>query len=133
MSLLDSNVSALISLVSSRPSLAAQMVGTLAGRRTGAAEPLSDRRTFAAYVDVEKELGRVVPDGDTEPLALVATVHQPRLADREGGPDPRSLMNVRSREEKRTTVIAQELGCFRSGWPLIPGSIRSSFPRECAG
>jgi hypothetical protein len=62
-----------MSLATARPEL-----GTALEHDTGSAGGLGDiERYFAAYLDAEKQLGRIGPDADTETLAftLLGTAH----------------------------------------------------------
>jgi AcrR family transcriptional regulator len=64
---------ALMSLATAKPEL-----GTALEHDTGSAGGLGDiERHFAAYLDAEKQLGRIGPDADTETLAftLLGTAH----------------------------------------------------------
>jgi AcrR family transcriptional regulator len=64
---------ALMSLATTKPEL-----GTALEHDTGSAGGLGDiERHFAAYLDAEKQLGRIGPDADTETLAftLLGTAH----------------------------------------------------------
>ncbi len=71
---IEVNVPVLASLVASRPSLFLRVHEAVA---TGAPGLDSIEAVFAAYLDAEKQRGRVKPEADTEALAvaLVATVH----------------------------------------------------------
>jgi AcrR family transcriptional regulator len=75
---------ALMSLVAAKPEL-----GQALEHATGRAGGLGDiERHFAAYLDAEKELGRIGPGADTETLAftLLGTVHHLILTRRGDAP-----------------------------------------------
>ena len=71
--LFDSNLLTLISLVTIRPA----SLSNRASERRDEARGGALKRAFVDYLDAEKNLGRVIPDADTEALAtaLVATIH----------------------------------------------------------
>jgi AcrR family transcriptional regulator len=76
---------ALMSLVAAKPEL-----GQALGHATGRAGGLGDtERHFAAYLDTEKQLGRIGPGADTETLAftLLGTVHHLVTTRRAAAPD----------------------------------------------
>jgi AcrR family transcriptional regulator len=80
-----SRVPALAALVRARPALADRL-----GADPAAAAALTGiEREFAAYLDAERELGRIAPDADTPTLALavIGTVHHLVATDRAGAPD----------------------------------------------
>jgi AcrR family transcriptional regulator len=79
------NALAIISLVLSRPALMLRLQQPVAA---GAANLQTIEGTFAAYLDAEKQLGRIAADADTETLALtlVGAVHHLFLTGRASGP-----------------------------------------------
>jgi AcrR family transcriptional regulator len=86
LSVFGSNALAIISLVLSRPAL---MLRLQKSGAAGAANLQTIEGTFAAYLDAEKQLGRIAADADTETLALtlVGTVHHLFVTGRASGPD----------------------------------------------
>jgi AcrR family transcriptional regulator len=85
LSVFGPNALAIISLVLSRPALMLR----LQQAAVGAANLQTIEGTFAAYLDAEKQLGRIAANADTETLALtlVGTVHHLFLTGRASGPD----------------------------------------------
>ena len=84
---LQSGAFAAATLVLSRPSLMARLQQQAAGAPT----PLDDIQTaFAAYLDAEQKLGRIVASADTETLALAltGTLHHIFLKGQAGTPGP---------------------------------------------
>ncbi|HEY2959338.1 MAG TPA: TetR/AcrR family transcriptional regulator [Actinomycetota bacterium] len=86
LSVFGPNALAIISLVLSRPALMLRLQQPVAA---GAANLQTIEATFAAYLDAEKQLGRIAADADTETLALtlLGTVHHLFLTGQAGGPD----------------------------------------------
>jgi AcrR family transcriptional regulator len=89
LSVFGSNAPAIISLVLSRPALMLRLQQSIAA---GAPTLQTIEGTFAAYLDAEKQLGRVAADADTETLALtlVGAVHHLFLTGRASGPERHS-------------------------------------------
>jgi len=82
---------ALMSLAAAKPQLTQVLE-----HATGSAGGLADiERHFAAYLQAEKQLGRVAPDADTETLAftLLGTVHHLILTGRGAEPDLRGQVH----------------------------------------
>jgi AcrR family transcriptional regulator len=75
ISLFGTHSLALAGLVVSRPSIVARLGTAFA---EGLLEFQAGERAFAAYLDAERELGRIVADADAEALslALVGAAHQ---------------------------------------------------------
>ncbi|WP_020579275.1 TetR/AcrR family transcriptional regulator [Actinopolymorpha alba] len=90
LTMLDSRSRVLVSLVMTRPSLVARL-----GKALGE-EPAfyTGERAMTAYLEAEKEHGRVRADADTESLALalVGIAHQLLLAPNPGTADPPERM-----------------------------------------
>jgi AcrR family transcriptional regulator len=91
-SLFGSNALALANVVMSRPSLMLRI-----GERAARAETLKLpdlERVFAAYLDAEKKLGRVMAHADTEAigLALIAAAHHLFITHRASTTEPHSQM-----------------------------------------
>jgi AcrR family transcriptional regulator len=89
LSVFGTNALALIGLVISRPSLMLRLQQSVAAD-TPNLQTIED--VFAAYLDAEKQLGRIAAAADTQTmaLALVATVHHLFVTGRASGPDLRS-------------------------------------------
>jgi AcrR family transcriptional regulator len=85
LSLFGPNALAIISLVLSRPALMRRLQESVAA---GGPDLRRIEGRFAAYLDAEKQLGRVAADADTDTLALavVGTVHHLFLTGRASGP-----------------------------------------------
>jgi AcrR family transcriptional regulator len=88
LSVFGPNALAIISLVLSRPALMLRLRQSVAA---GAPNLQTIEATFAAYLDAEKQLGRIAADADTKTLALalVGAVHHLFLTGRASGPDLR--------------------------------------------
>jgi AcrR family transcriptional regulator len=84
---------AMITLVRSRPSVAARLRETVAEGPQGL-QTIED--SFAAYLEAEKQLGRVRADADTEALALglVGAVHHLWLTAATGALDRKRVRRV---------------------------------------
>jgi AcrR family transcriptional regulator len=78
-------------LVRSRPALAGRLHSALASEAPVLGEI---EAAFAAYLEAEKELGRIAAEADTRTLALaiIGTVHHLLLTDRAEGPDLHGLV-----------------------------------------
>jgi AcrR family transcriptional regulator len=99
MSLFGSSVLALGALVMSRPPLFARIHESFAAQ----ALPFADvEQAFAAYLDAEKQRGRIAADADTQTLAtaFVGAVHHLFLTHRAEAPD------LRDRVERIVTALA---------------------------
>jgi AcrR family transcriptional regulator len=85
LSVFGSNALAIISLVLSRPALMRRLQQSVAA---GGPDLQEIEGTFAAYLDAEKQLGRIAADTDTQTLALtlVGTVHHLFLTGRTSRP-----------------------------------------------
>jgi AcrR family transcriptional regulator len=79
-------------LVTSRPSLSARLQQA---HDAGAPQLATIEEAFTAYLDAEKQLGRVAADADTQvlALALVATVHHLRFTQGAGEPHMRQWVD----------------------------------------
>jgi AcrR family transcriptional regulator len=88
LSVFGPNALALISLVTSRPALMLRLQQSVAA---GAPTLQTIEDAFAAYLDAEKQLGRIAAAADTETLALtlVGTIHHLFVTGRASGPDLR--------------------------------------------
>ena len=86
LTVFGSSALAIISLVLSRPTLMLRLQQSAAA---GTANLQTIEGTFAAYLDAEKQLGRIAADADTETLALilVGTVHHLFVTGQASGPD----------------------------------------------
>jgi AcrR family transcriptional regulator len=86
LSVFGSSAPALISLVTSRPSLMLRLQQSVAAE---APTLQTIEAAFAAYLDAEKQLGRIAADADTQTLALtlVGTVHHLFVTGQASGPD----------------------------------------------
>lgn len=91
MALPASNLPAISSLMATRPSLAPQVRAALDAGAPGLDEI---ERSVTAYLDAEKDLGRIATDVDTEAyaVALVGTVHHLLHGYSPGDPDPRDRL-----------------------------------------
>jgi hypothetical protein len=80
------NALAVIRLVTSRPTLMRQLQQSAAA---GAPDLQTIEDAFAAYLDAEKQLGRIAADADTKTLALtlVGAVHHLFVTGRASGPN----------------------------------------------
>jgi AcrR family transcriptional regulator len=89
LSLLGTKAFAIAGLVMSRPSLMTRLHEGGAGHPFHALEAIE--RSFAAYLESEKEFGRIAADADTAALALaiVGTVHHLFMTRRSNGPTQR--------------------------------------------
>jgi AcrR family transcriptional regulator len=78
-------------LVRSRPALAGRLHSALG---SGAPVLSEIEAAFAAYLEAEKDLGRIAAEADTRTLALaiIGTVHHLLLTDRADGPDLHDLV-----------------------------------------
>jgi len=87
MSVLQSDAFRLASLVLARPSLMNRIQEATDGSATSALDDIE--RAFAAYLDAERDLGRIVGAADTQTLALtlVGAVHHLFLTNRTDAPD----------------------------------------------
>jgi AcrR family transcriptional regulator len=83
--LFESNLLTLVSLVTIRPA----SIGNQASRRRGEPRVGMLRRAFVDYLDAEKELGRVIPDADTDALAtaFIAIIHHLLVTHSRDDPD----------------------------------------------
>jgi len=88
LAVFGSNAPALISLVTSRPSLMLRLQQSVAA---GAPNLQTIEEVFAAYLNAEKRLGRIAAAADTGilALALVGTIHHLFVTSHASGPDPR--------------------------------------------
>jgi len=85
LTLFSSNALTLMNLVAARPDL-----GPAIEHATPAGGGLGDvEKQFAAYLDAEKELGRIAPDTDTQThaFALLGSVHHLAMTNPAGPPD----------------------------------------------
>jgi AcrR family transcriptional regulator len=88
LSVFGPNALALISLVTSRPALMLRLQRSV---DAGAPDLQTIEDAFAAYLNAEKQLGRIAAAADTETLALtlVGTIHHLFVTGRASGPDLR--------------------------------------------
>lgn len=91
LALPGSNLPAVAGLFASRPSLEGRVREALVAGAPGLGEI---ERSFAAYLDAEKALGRIAADVDTEAcaLAVVGTLHHLLHQYSPADPDPRGRM-----------------------------------------
>jgi AcrR family transcriptional regulator len=85
-SVFGAHAAAMLSLVTARPALMVRLQHSLTGVALGLQEI---EGAFAAYLDAEKELGRISSEADTEILALtlIGTVHHLFMTHRAGAPE----------------------------------------------
>jgi AcrR family transcriptional regulator len=88
LSVFGPNALAIIRLVTSRPTLMRRLQQSAAA---GAPDLQTIEDAFAAYLDAEKQLGRIAADADSKTLALtlVGAVHHLFVTGRASGPNPR--------------------------------------------
>jgi AcrR family transcriptional regulator len=94
MSVFGAHAAAMISLARARPALMLRIQHSLAA---GSSSLQEIEGAFAAYLDAEKELGRISPDADSETLALalIGTVHHLVMTHPANAPDlPRRVHRV---------------------------------------
>jgi AcrR family transcriptional regulator len=115
MAVFGPGAQALMSLVATRPAL-----GTALDHDAGGAGGLGDiERHFAAYLDAEKELGRIGPGADTNTLAftLLGTAHHLVIARRD------DATALRQQVQRIVTALATGMDAPRArGTPDGPGT-----------
>jgi AcrR family transcriptional regulator len=86
LALFGSNALALMNLVASRPELGPAIEHATAANSGGLGDV---EKYFAAYLDAEKELGRIAPGADTQThaFALLGSVHHLAMTNPAGLPD----------------------------------------------
>ena len=87
LTLFGANALALMNLVAARPELAPALAHIATGPGSGGIGDVEDH--VAAYLDAEKELGRVAPGTDTQALAftLIGAIHHLVITNPGGLPD----------------------------------------------